>query len=179
MIITEGMSDDELNDALEYARNRRAEDVYNALMVIKDYHFQLGDILIKNSLHNYYNDNDEYVSKWEIEPFSKRNKAPRKYKVVHIDDVGLHYIQKIRMQGDLCGELICLAAFDSDYDKFEYDPDFLDHQILAEEEESYDPQELYREKRDEHFKLRPKTKRKTKQAETPDGNSGSSVSTVS
>ena len=155
------------------SRNRDADSVYNTLMYIKEVgDFQVGDVLIKyDNRYNY--DLGDY--EWKIEKFSKKNDAPRKYKVVHRDAAGLPYVMKISMKGEYCGDLKCIAGYDLSYTKFEYDPDFIDHQILADEDDNFDPQAVYKEKRDEYFKTRP---RKAKQAKVLDGHSGSSVTSV-
>lgn len=169
-------TDEAFEEAIYMSRNRKADKVHDTLEVMQHIHFQVGDVLIKKEKH--LGDDDELV--WTTEPFSSVNSAPRKYEVVHVDKVGLPYVSKISMKGAYCGDIKCMAGFDFDWQKFEYDQDFLDHQILAEEDEKFDPQEVYKEKRDEYFKTRPKRKRtKANEAEVLDGDSGSSVSTVS
>lgn len=158
--------DEQFNEDIDleprYARNRGADQVYDTLKYIQNVgNFQENDILIKQT-RGYCEHAEDY--RWFTEEFSSSNSAPRKYKVVHVDDVGLPYIMKVSMKGELCGDMKCIAGYDLNYTKFEYDPDFIDHQILADEGEDFDPQEVYKEKRDEYFKTRPKAKRETKQA---------------
>ena len=149
-----------MDKEIQDARNRGAQQVYETLMYIKEVgNFEENDILIKKDGWHDWSDGGKKV--WNIEKFSSSNDAPRKYKVVHIDEAGLPYVMKVSMKGELCGDMKCIAGYDLECTKFEYDPDFLDHQILAEEDEKFDPQEVYKEKRDEYFKTRPKRTRTT------------------
>lgn len=165
---------EDFNRAIDFARNAKAQAVYETLLSIKDLKFEKGDILIKQELEW---DDDFTVQSWVTEKFSKTNCAPRKYEIIFVDEVGLPYVSKISMNSKYCGDIRCVAGYDLGYTRFCYDPDFLDHQILAEEDENFDPQQIYKEKRDEHFKTRPK--RKTKQTKVLDEHSGRSVTTVS
>jgi hypothetical protein len=73
---------------------------------------------------------------------------------VHVDEAtGLPFVQKVLFNGEMSGEAKCLAGFDLDSTKFVADPDFIDHHLLAEEEDTFDPLQIYKEKR---------VKRKTK-----------------
>lgn len=160
------------------ARNRKADEVHEVLGRIKDLTFEEGDFLVRQDYCRHRDDNWNIISEgWETEKFSHVNDSPRKYKVVYVDEVGLPYIQKVLMKGGLNGEAKCLAGFDLSHTKFIHDPDFVDHTIFNEEDDRFDPQDLYKEKRDEHFKTRPK--RKAKQAEVLDGDSDSSVREIS
>ena len=164
-LLKDTLSEEDLKELIEEARNGRARDIFYALEAIKDFHFEENDILVHMSCENGWGTKDKDKN-WEVEAFSKANVAPRKYRVVHTDEVGLPYVQKVSMKGELCGDVKCMASYDSDYHKFEHDPDFVDHQILADEGDVFDPQEVYKEKRDEYFQLKPKAKRKTKQVDS-------------
>ena len=177
----EGLYKDKLEfeAAIKEARNTSASEIFDTLTLIKDLNFQEGDILIKYEARFDYNTPSKDDKTWSVESFSAINSAPRKYQVIHVDEVGLHYITKISMSGDYCGDIKCIAGFNCKLVKFDYDPDFLDHLILAEKDDIFDPQEIYKEKRDEHYQTKPRVKRKIKQDKILDGNSGGSVPEVS
>lgn len=148
--------------AVNNATNRHATEIINMLHRLRKYgQFQEGDILIKEENVGYRNKNGEYKREWRVEKFSRVNSAPRKYKVIYVNEVGAPYISKISMKGDLCGDIKCMYGYSTDHHRFKHDPDFLDHQILAEEDEKFDPQEVYKEKRSEYFKTK---SRKAEQA---------------
>ena len=146
------LDEETLKNEIYYSRNSKADTVHDTLIYMRDLgKFNEGDILIKKE--GYYDwKTDENI--WSTESFSRSNEAPRKYMVVHVDEVNLPYVMKIGMKGDLCGNMTCIAGHDINTVRYEYDPDFIDHQILADEEDAFDPQEIYREKRDEYFKTR-------------------------
>lgn len=148
-------TDKEFTTAVSNATNRQAEQIIHTLHQIKDVgNFEEGDILIREERKT--------GDTWVTEKFSKVNSAPRKYKVLYVDEVGAPYVSKISMKGDLCGDIKCVYGYDMYWYRFRHDPDFLDHQILAEEDDKFDPQEVYKEKRSEYFKTQPK-RRKTQQ----------------
>lgn len=146
-------------DKIDGARNGLAERVYRSLKQMQEYNFIEGDILIHKTL-----DWTGVDVEWVTEKFSGITQAPRKYKVVHVDDVGLPYVQRIGMKGGVIGDIKCLAGYDDSSDVFIHDPDFIDHQIIADDDDTFDPQEVYKENRDEYFKTKYRGKRKTKQA---------------
>ena len=139
-----------LKNELSMARNCKAENIYETLKIMKDITFSLGDILIRKD--RVWNDSEEDYTAWYTERFSDANDSHRKYEVVHVDEVGLCYVQKIGMKGGNVGDVKCIAGFDNAWVKFEHDPDFIDHHILCDEDDEFDPLEIYKEKRSEYFK---------------------------
>lgn len=145
------MSSKEIKDTASNARNHKAEEVYDVLKRFKEISFEEGDFLLRYD-HTWDDNVNEY--KWRIERFSEKNDSPRKYKVVYVDEVGIPYIQKVLFNGDMSGDARCLAGYDLDNTVFKLDPDFADHNILMEEEDIFDPLEVYKEKRSEYFKTK-------------------------
>lgn len=131
---------------LERSRKARGDWVYNYIKHLQSKSFNIGDILIRKLSPMFqppYKGGTDFIT----EKFSNINDTPRKYEVVAKDDVGIPYIMKLGAKGDKIGDLICLADIDTNWNTFEYDPEFIDHQILADEDEEFDPQETYWEKR--------------------------------
>ena len=134
-----------------YAMNRKAEEIYDVLKKFKDIQFEEGDFLLKYDYEHIKNaTTGDWELVWVMEKFSDLNDSPRKYKVVHVDkDTGLPFVQKVLFNGDMSGEARCIAGYDLDYVKFLPDPDYIDHHLLAEEEEEFDPLNAWKEKRSE------------------------------
>lgn len=133
-------------DELNLARTHRANIIYDALQEMKGMRYNVGDFLIKKISawdSDLYEKDSSYDGHWKIETFSETNPAPRKYKVVAIDDVGIPYIQKVLFNGKLQGEVTCILNADPDYIKYELDPDFADHFILSDDE-NFDPLDSYK-----------------------------------
>lgn len=140
----DNFNEEEIKGFAEGSRNRKAEEIYDVLVRFKDITFEEGDFLLRHDLEYNY---ETYEYFWVIEKFSEVNQSYRKYKVVYVDEVGLPYVKKVLFNGDLCGEAKCLAGYDLDRTKFLPDPDFMDHHLLAEEDEEFDPLQVYKEKR--------------------------------
>lgn len=141
-------SANEIEVSAEDARtNKKAIEVYETLKRFLEIQFEEGDFLLRYDAEYDWEKDDGEEKTWVVEKFSEVNPVPRKYKVVYVDDVGLPYIQKVLFNGNLCGEAKCLAGYDLDHTKFLPDPDFLDHHLLKEEEDAFDPLEVYKEAR--------------------------------
>ena len=125
--------------------NKKAIEVYETLKRFKDISFEEGDYLLRYDVIIDYGSDLEDKKIWKIERFSEANDSYRKYKVVYVDEVGLPYVQKILFNGNVSGEAKCLAGYDLDWTIFKMDPDFLDHHLLMEEEDVFDPLNTYKE----------------------------------
>ena len=143
----EEFDEKELEEVMESAMNKKAMEVFDVLKRFSDIKFEEGDFLLRYDCM--YNRVDgEWKQNWEVEKFSETNDSPRKYKVVHVDKAtGLPFVQKVLFNGEMSGEAKCLAGYDLDSTKFLPDPDFIDHHLLAEEEDQFDPLQVYKEKR--------------------------------
>jgi hypothetical protein len=152
----ETLSEEEITEATSRARtNKKAIEVYETLKRFKDISFEEGDFLLRYDAQYNWDSDLEDKKTWKIERFSDTNDSYRKYKVVHVDEVGLPYVQKVLFNGNMSGEAKCLAGYDLDWTKFLPDPDFLDHHLLMEEEDVFDPLNAYKERKGDR-------KRKTK-----------------
>lgn len=147
---------EEIEDASFSARNKKAEEVFEVLKRFKDITFEEGDYLLRYDAEWDWDLPDGEEKVWKIELFSETNKSPRKYKVVYVDEAGLPYVQKVLFNGEMSGSATCLAGFDLDWTTFKPDPDFMDHHLLMEEEDIFDPLQVYKEKRNERFKTKVK-----------------------
>lgn len=146
----------EIESVMLAAMNNKAREVYEVLKEFNNIKFEEGDYLLRYD-GTWDWEVDENKIKWELEKFSEKNDSPRKYKVVHVDeDTGLAFIQKLLFNGELSGEAKCIAGYDLKWVKFLPDPDFIDHHLLAEEDENFDPLEVYKGKRRDHFKSKTK-----------------------
>lgn len=141
-------------DELNLARTHRANIIYDALQEMKGMRYNVGDFLIRKNCvwdSDRHDKDSSYGGHWETEAFSETNPAPRKYKVVAIDDVGMPYIQKVLFNGKLQGEIICALNSEPSYIRYELDPDFADHFILSDDE-NFDPLDSYKVNKNEKTK---------------------------
>lgn len=148
------MSPEEIGTMSFRARNKKAEEVYDILKRFQDISFEEGDFLLRYDASWDWDMPEGEERVWKVEQFSDINKSPRKYKVVYIDEAGLPYVQKVLFNGEMSGSATCLAGFDLDHVKFVPDPDFMDHHLLAEEEDVFDPLTIYKEKKRERSKVK-------------------------
>lgn len=116
-------------------------------LVNKSKQFKQGDILF------YWN---IYTQKIESNSY-----GPIKYKVVHTDSNGLPYLKQLSSTGAPRGSLLSIFNMyeeaesyfeDHTYEKqptdiLMHDPHYVDHMIIAEENDEYDPSEISRKKK--------------------------------
>lgn len=122
---------------------RQGHQVRSCLSAIRHFKFTEGDFLIKKQRQR--NNNSQWT--WVTEVFNQGRKIPRKYKVVAVDEFGIPFVRKVMFNGKLQTRLIYMGNQDSDYVKYEVDPDMQYHVILGGEEETFDPQSTYRQLR--------------------------------
>ena len=98
--------------------------------------FNIGDVIIRKTV---------FVHGIEVVTIPG-TKFPIKYRIVHIDQYGIPYTQRILISGKLQKDDIdCLAHKDLDFQKFELDPDFVDYILLGNDPATYDPYRHYKE----------------------------------
>ena len=122
---------------------KAGHQVRNCLKAVRNFKFEEGNFLIKKFRAR--NDSSEWV--WKIELFNEKRSIPRKYKVIAVDEFGIPFIKKVMFNGRLHSKLIYMGNQDSDYVKYEVDPDMQYHVILGEDESTFDPQSTYRQLR--------------------------------
>lgn len=100
----------------------------------ESFRFNLGDVLIKK-----YYAGKHIKGPWVTEQVSGTIEAPKKYIYVYEDDQGIGYIKQILSNGKLSDIIVPMTNFDAERDKFELDPDYADHIMLADEGDVYKP----------------------------------------
>lgn len=106
--------------------------------------------------------NDILFRRWYDGTLCKNSYGPIKYKVVHVDKNGMPYAKEMTSAGNPRGELISIynhyvmliedhigypAVLSMEEDIFSHDPHYIEHIIIAEEGENYDPAEASRKKK--------------------------------
>jgi len=129
--------------------NYRGETIVAWLEYIKTHDFKVGDYLVK------------YIRTgraWSIEKFNdySDDDVLRKYKVTYKCELGIPYVQKVKVDGSLSEEQFPLVNIDIDYHRYEIDPDFETYILLGKEDE-YDPQAKWRQRTVERAEKRIKT----------------------
>jgi len=119
--------------------NRFIEHSSTAFMIKELYkwqEFETGDILIRLR----YNQFEE----WRNDVVSATCPIPKKFKIVHIDDLGIPWVKQMSVRGGLGSKLYCLAESSSIH-RYEIDPEVITATILGDK---YDPRAQYKSWRD-------------------------------
>lgn len=98
--------------------------------------FGEGDILIRYSTDHKNNKMLDKVS--EVCP------VPKKFRVLHIDELGIPWVKQLSVRGGLGNKMYCLMNYINNY-TWEVDPEQIDAVILGYK---YDPRAEYRRMRD-------------------------------
>lgn len=101
----------------------------------KNWKFSVGDVLIRKSIRT----ND-------IDRVSETCPVPRKFRVIHIDELGIPWVKQLSVRGGLGNKLYNLMTYVQNF-IWEVDPEQIDALILGYK---YDPRAEYRRMRDEN-----------------------------
>lgn len=99
--------------------------------------FKVGDVLIRTRA--VLGDSD-----WRVDVVSITCPVPKKFKIVHIDELGVPWIKQMSVRGGLGSKLYCLAE-SSQTLMYEMDPEIITATILGDK---YDPRAQYKSWRD-------------------------------
>lgn len=122
---------------LQEVQNFKSHPTAIIIKEYKNWGFTVGDILIKKEK---FADGSQVVV--EVSPTCN---VPKKYQVVHLDELGLPWIKQLSVRSGLGKRIYCLASFDTGRYTFCVDPMQLDCIILGAK---YDPRREYRNMRD-------------------------------
>ena len=151
-ILRDYMTEEEIVAAARASRNGNADIIFRALTALKNKNFKEGDFLIRiNAKWDWDSDNNK---KWQIEPFSESNATPRKYKIVYVDEFGIPFLRRVLFNGLLANEMFCMTNFDLDWVEFLIDPDSIDHILLSDDDDVFDPLLAYRKVKRESKKIK-------------------------
>lgn len=106
---------------------------------IKSWNFEVGEVLVKEI--------KDHSGNAYIEDVSSMCKVPKKYKVVHIDELGIPWVKQISVRGGLGNKIFCLATAVSKNISFKVDPEKLNSILLGYE---YDPRIEYKMMRNDN-----------------------------
>ena len=129
------------NDKSTIDRNEKYDQIISFLRHKDDLKFKIGDILIKQ--HNYTYDEKG----WQTETISSVSSAPRKYIYAYENDIGIGYIKPFLASGELGADITCMTNFSRGEVRFQLDPDYVEHMILADKDEEFDLGAVYARKK--------------------------------
>jgi hypothetical protein len=104
------------------------------------FRFNIGDVLIKQ----HWRGRDE---SWNTETIGSSTDAPAKFVYVYEDNHGIGYVKQILSNGKLRGAITPMTNFDPESVRFQLDPDYADHIMLADEGEEFKPNVIHEMKR--------------------------------
>jgi hypothetical protein len=94
-----------LKDAALIQRMLKQNPIYNFLKNKENYRFCIGDVLVKS----YGRVQADNTVKWVRETVSYLSPIPIRYMYVHEDETGIGFIKRLRSDGTLGKNLICIA----------------------------------------------------------------------
>ncbi len=106
------------------------------LSEMKNWNFQVGDVLIRN-----LRDHDGNQS---VDVVSDNCKVPKKYRVVYMDALGVPWVKQLSVRGGLGDKIYCLATVDHNKLSYQVDPEQLEASLLGYK---YDPRIEYKRMR--------------------------------
>ena len=136
------------DDAKIIERFKTTHPVGMLLTAMKHWNFQVNDVLIRYSLAE---------GKKNVDTVSDSCPVPKKYRVVHIDDIGMPWIKQLSVRGGMGERIICMAHVDPNLFHYTVDPEQLVAVILGH---AYDPRAEYRRMRDNNPKYGSKNETK-------------------
>ena len=115
----------------------------NAMFIKKyrEWNFSVGDVLIQMQ-----SDSDK---KLQVSNVSDKCPVPKKFQVIHIDELGFPWVRQISVSGGLGVAMYCLANYNVHLNKFVVDPRQTEAILLGHR---YDPRLEYRHFRDRNPK---------------------------
>jgi hypothetical protein len=128
------------NDLREIEGFKAHHPIGRLLTEIRDvWRFSVGDVLIRHRMNGDHND---------IDPVSDVCPIPKKFKVIHIDDLGIPWIKQLSVRGGLGTKLISLVeAWNNGKYRYIVDPEQVDAILLGYK---YDPRLEYKRLRNEN-----------------------------
>ena len=115
---------------------RHNSNIHGLIRYLKEFKFKPGDWVIKTW--------KEYdTQRWIPTKISMTNPAPKKFKIVHVDEEGVPWFKSLKVNGELADDLHWIEGWSCDVERLEPDPDYIDY-VLLECEEEYDPLATYK-----------------------------------
>jgi hypothetical protein len=121
------------------AEIKEARDTHPNSILIREWHlwqeYEVGDVLIRQKRVGY-----GAKVKWIIDEVSAKCPVPRKFKIVHIDELMIPWVKQVSVRGGLGNKLIPLTDTTTSY-RFELDPEMEVAVLLGVE---YEPRAQYK-----------------------------------
>jgi len=109
------------------------------LREFSNWSFEVGDVLVKYKILSASQTKN-------IENVSQACPIPKKYRIVHIDDLGIPWVKQISVRGGLGNKLYCILNYSQPNTVWEIDPEQIEALLLGYK---YDPRAEYKRMRTE------------------------------
>lgn len=131
-----GLKPHEIRDVENFLKT---SPVAQLIREYRNWKFAVGDVLVKH--------NKTYDEGYELETVSSVCPIPRKFKVVHIDELNIPWVKQVSVRGGLGNKLYCVLNYHHPRVKWEVDPEQVEAILLGFK---YDPRAEYKRMRTEN-----------------------------
>lgn len=125
------------NELTQVDRFAKSHDLGILLSEMKHWGFQVGDTLVRHIKMT--------GGSTKVDIISDTCPVPKKFRVVHIDELGIPWIKQLSVRGGLGKILYCMAQHNCRRYRYKVDPDQIEAVILGIK---YDARREYRQMRD-------------------------------
>lgn len=129
------------NDLIEIQEFADNHPIGKILSEMRNWHFSVGDVLVRTKRMP--------DGAWIQDHVSETCPVPKKFRVIHIDELGIPWIRQLSVRGGMGTALTCLVNSNVELFKYKVDPEQLDSILLGIK---YDPRSEYRRMRDSNPK---------------------------
>jgi hypothetical protein len=125
-------------------RDMQSDRTLKHLRNMSFYKFSIGDVLIREERYRNYDKVHGAADGYEWKPVKASCGLHNKYVYVFENELGVGYIRRMSVNGSrLVDQPLCITQFDPDQTRFQLDPEYADHMLLASEEDEFDVKTRY------------------------------------
>ena len=128
------------DEVIEISRFAKEHPTGRLLSEMREWKFEVGDVLIRHVR----NTDDGSTS---VDMVSDACQVPKKYRVVHIDALGIPWVKQLSVRGGLGSRMYCIATVDPGRYHYTVDPEQVEAALLGYR---YDARIEYRRMRSEN-----------------------------